>query len=59
MGYSRTVSPDVIILLCNPKNYNMDKNSEVKFIGQPILKQILDLLSVINLDSLIKKHQTD
>lgn len=37
----------------------MDKNSEIKFIGQPILKQILGLLSVINLDSLVKKHQAD
>jgi hypothetical protein len=37
----------------------MDKNSEIKFIGQSIMKQILGLLSVINLDSLIKKRHAD
>lgn len=37
----------------------MDKVSEIKLVGQPIFKQIIGLLSVINLDSLIKKHKAD
>lgn len=37
----------------------MDKNSEIKLVGQPIFKQILDLLGVINLESIIKNHKAD
>jgi len=37
----------------------MHKGSEIKLVGQPIFKQILDLLSVINLEGLIKKHEAD
>ncbi len=37
----------------------MDKSSEIKLVGQPIFKQIIDLLGVINLESLIKKHNAD
>lgn len=37
----------------------MDKVSEIKLVGQPIFKQIIGLLSVINLDSLIEKHKAD
>lgn len=37
----------------------MDKNSEIKLVGQPIFKQILDLLGVINLESIINKHEAD
>jgi len=37
----------------------MDKDSEKNLVGQPILKQVLDLLSVINLEGLIRKHNAD
>ena len=37
----------------------MGKDSEIKLVGQPIFKQIIDLLSVINLESIIKKHNSD
>lgn len=37
----------------------MDKNKEIKFVGQPILKQILKLIDAVNIQSLIKKHQSD
>jgi len=37
----------------------MCKSSEIKLVGQPILKQIYDLLSVINLKGLINKHEAD
>ncbi|MDH6312261.1 hypothetical protein M2137_001031 [Parabacteroides sp. PFB2-10] len=37
----------------------MSKNSEINFVGQPILKQIVDLLSVIDLKGIIAKHKSD
>lgn len=37
----------------------MCKNSEIKIVGQPIFKQIIDLLSVINLESIVKRHESD
>ena len=37
----------------------MDKNTEIKFVGQPIFKQIIDLLKVSNIPSLIKAHESD
>ena len=37
----------------------MDKNTEIKFVGQPIFKQIIDLLKVANIPSLIKAHHSD
>jgi len=37
----------------------MDKNKEIKFVGQPILKQILKLIDAVNIQSLINKHQSD
>ena len=37
----------------------MYKSSEIKLVGQPILKQIMDLLSVVNLEGIIKKHEAD
>src|SRR5271157_1202592 len=39
--------------------YNMDKNTEIKFVGQPILKQILDLISDSSLKVLINKCRAD
>lgn len=37
----------------------MDKNTEIKFVGQPIFKQIIDLLKVANIASIIKAHESD
>ena len=37
----------------------MDKIKEIKFVGQPIFKQILNLIGVVNIESLIKKHRSD
>lgn len=37
----------------------MSKNTEIKFVGQPIFKQIIHLLDGINLTGIINKHQSD
>ena len=37
----------------------MDKDNEIKFVGQPIFKQILNLISDSSLKSLINKHKAD
>ncbi len=37
----------------------MSKNSEIKFVGQPIFKQIIDLLKVVDIPSLVKQHNSD
>lgn len=37
----------------------MSKNTEIKFVGQPILKQIMNLVDSVNLPSLVKKHNSD
>lgn len=37
----------------------MDKHTEIKFVGQPIFKQIIDLLSVVNIPSIVKAHESD
>ncbi len=37
----------------------MDKDKEIKFVGQPILKQILNLISDSSLKSLIIRHKAD
>ena len=37
----------------------MDKNTEIKFVGQPIFKQVINLIDRINLTSLVKKHNAD
>jgi hypothetical protein len=34
----------------------MGKNKEIKFVGQPIFKQVINLIEGVNLTSLIKKH---
>ncbi|MFV0376336.1 MAG: DUF4372 domain-containing protein, partial [Mangrovibacterium sp.] len=38
---------------------NMGKNTEIKFVGQPIFKQVINLLEGINLTGLAKKHNAD
>lgn len=37
----------------------MSKNNEIKFVGQPIFKQIIDLLKVVDISTLIKRHNSD
>jgi IS4 transposase len=37
----------------------MDKNTEIKFVGQPIFKQVIGLLEAISIKSLVDKHNTD
>jgi len=35
------------------------KNGEIKFVGQPIFKQIISLIDAVNLQGLIFKHDSD
>jgi hypothetical protein len=37
----------------------MGKNTEINLVGQPIFKQIIDLLDVINITSIVKRHEAD
>lgn len=37
----------------------MDKSTEIKFVGQPVFKQILNLIDQVNIQGLINKHQSD
>jgi hypothetical protein len=37
----------------------MSKNTEIKFIGQPIFKLILNLGDSVNIESLVRKHNSD
>lgn len=37
----------------------MSKDKEIRFVGQPILKQILKLIDAVNIQGLINKHQSD
>jgi len=37
----------------------MGKNTEIHLVGQPIFKQIIDLLGAINLESIIKRDEAD
>ena len=37
----------------------MDKRSEIKFVGQPIFKQVIDLVQKVNISALIKAHESD
>jgi hypothetical protein len=39
--------------------YNVSKNTELKFVGQPIFKQIVDLVNTVNIESLVRKHNSD
>ena len=35
----------------------MSKNKEIKFVGQPIFKQIVNLVDAVNIESLVRKHK--
>ena len=37
----------------------MDKDKEIQFVGQPIFKQILNLLQAVSINSVINKYQSD
>ena len=37
----------------------MGKNTEIKFVGQPIFRQIVDLLEIIDLRSINKRNDSD
>ncbi len=37
----------------------MSKNKEIKFVGQPIFKQLVNLINEVNIQRLIKKHNND
>jgi len=37
----------------------MSKDTEIKFVGQPIFKQIINLISSVNIQGLISKHNSD
>ena len=37
----------------------MSKNTEIKLVGQPIFKQILNLVVAVNIQSLVRKHNSD
>lgn len=37
----------------------MGKDTEIKLVGQPIFKQIFDLIDRINIPALVKKHNSD
>lgn len=37
----------------------MDKSKEIKFVGQPIFKQVIGLLDAISIKSLVDKHNAD
>ena len=37
----------------------MSKNTEIKFVGQPIFKQIINLIDAIDIKRLVQKHNSD
>lgn len=37
----------------------MDKDTKIRFVGQPIFKQILKLIDAVHIEGLINKHQSD
>ncbi len=37
----------------------MSKNTEIKFVGQPIFKQVISLIDGISMTSILKKHNAD
>lgn len=37
----------------------MSKNTEIKFVGQPIFKQVIGLIDAINIQGLVKKNNSD
>jgi hypothetical protein len=46
-------------LFLQDKKYNMSKNTEIKFVGQPIFRQIVNLIESIDIKGLVQKHNAD
>ena len=59
MGYSLEVSPKCCNLVFAQTKHNMSKNTEIKFVGQPIFKQIINLVNKVDMQGLINKHNSD
>ena len=58
-----SIIPEVSLKSCNlifaQTKYNMSKNTEIKFVGQPIFKQIINLVNKVDMQGLINKHNSD
>lgn len=37
----------------------MNKSTKIKFVGQPILKQIINLVEKVNISGIVKRHNSD
>ena len=59
MGYSPKVSPKCCILAFAKNRYNMGKDREIRFVGQPIFKQAVSLIDAANIQGLVQKHNSD
>jgi len=46
-------------LVLAKKQYNMGKITEIKLVGQPIFKQIMNLVNKVDIQGLIRKHGSD
>lgn len=53
-----TATPFFIFWFCRTKNMS-SKNSQKHLVGQPVFKQILDLIPRNKFDILVKEHQSD
>ena len=40
-------------------NINMSKNTGIKLVGQPIFKQMVNLADAVNIQGLVRKHNSD
>ena len=39
--------------------HNMGKDTEIRFVGQPIFKQVISLIDLVDIQGLIQKHNSD
>ena len=51
--------PHVVFLYCKPKNNNMGKDSTKHLIGQPIFKQVINIIPKNVFDLLVIEHKSD
>jgi len=47
--------PKVVFLFCENKNNNMGKDSKKHLVGQPVFKQIIEMIPKEKFDLLVKK----
>jgi hypothetical protein len=59
MGYSPGVSPKCCNLVFAQTKHNMSKNTEIKLVGQPIFKHIINLVNKVDMQGLINEHNSD